>query len=277
MRGPFPFAPLQSGIQLQAQRHWGLSEDLAEEEGAPGQHLAPPSSYWAMHKVSHQPPALRPGPLQWGGGSADPCPGASSGLESRTGTDGSWHCSRALRVPCPMCAPACAVFPWLWGSWFSRGACASAPWDLPPIPGGCTGSAGATQGWGGLGSRHGSWTHPGWCRAGREDAPRQCLPSNSWGGGGIGCPRSLPLLSWVLMPPNQLSLTADPGSYKTPGSSSPAPLPAAWQLRGARGAQAESRGAAGDPGEPCGGPPQPCCPVPAPAPRWLATACCHPP
>lgn len=69
MRGPFPFAPLQPGIQLQAQRRWGLSEDLAkvEEEGAPGQYFVPPSSYQAMHKFSCQPPALRPGPLQWGG------------------------------------------------------------------------------------------------------------------------------------------------------------------------------------------------------------------
>lgn len=183
--------------------------------------------------------------------------------------------SRVCRVPCVpprvLCSHGCG------GRSSHVGPVHQPPVTPSPIPGGCTGSAGATQGRGGLGSQHGSWTHPGWCRAGREDAPCQCLPSNSWGGGGIGCPRSLPLLSWVLMPPNQLSLTADPGSYKTPGSSSPAPLPAAWQLLGARGAQAKSRGAAGDPGEPCGGPPQPCCPVPAPAPRWPATACCHPP
>lgn len=37
-------------------------------------------------------------------------------------------------------------------------------------------------------------------------------------------PQILLLLSWVLIPPNQLSVTADPSSYKTPGSSSPAPL-----------------------------------------------------
>lgn len=37
-------------------------------------------------------------------------------------------------------------------------------------------------------------------------------------------PQILLLLSWVLIPPNQLSITADPSSYKIPGSSSPAPL-----------------------------------------------------
>lgn len=37
-------------------------------------------------------------------------------------------------------------------------------------------------------------------------------------------PQILLLLSWVLIPPNQLSVTADPSSYKRPRSSSPTPL-----------------------------------------------------
>lgn len=48
------------------------------------------------------------------------------------------------------------------------------------------------------------------------------LPNNSRGGGGTGCPD--PCCPWVLIPPNQLSVTVDPGNYKTPASGSSAPL-----------------------------------------------------
>lgn len=176
--------------------------------------------------------------------------------------------------PCAYCVPkamgGCGAHG---GPWGSREPCAPTPGATPPHPWGAE--------WAVLGDRW-CWcpgVGPGHVLAGGRQAgrmlPASPCPTLAGEGVGIGCPRSLLPLSWVLIPPNQLSVTADPGSYKTPGSSSPAPLPAAWQLLGERGARAESQGAAGDPGEPCGGPTKLCCPVPAPC--WPATACCRPP
>lgn len=142
------------------------------------------------------PASLQPSdPARCGvGGSANPCPGASSGLGSRTGTDGSWHCNKAPGVLCPMGVPVCAVSPCALhprGCGAHVGPMHQPPVPLHPIPGGCAGCAGATQGraaGGGRGPGMGSWTRPGWWRAGGEDAPCQSLPNNSWGGGGTAAP-----------------------------------------------------------------------------------------
>lgn len=64
----------------------------------------------------------------------------------------------------------------------------------------------------------------GWWQADKEDSPCKSLPNSGWRRGEYQVPQILLLLSWVLIPPNQLSVTADPSSYKTLGSSSPAPL-----------------------------------------------------
>lgn len=89
------------------------------------------------------------------------------------------------------------------------------------------------------------------------------LPNNSRGGGGTGCPD--PCCLWVLIPPNQLSVTMDPGSYKTPASGSSAPLRSMAAPRGEGSSRQELGG--------CGGPwgalqrhPQALLPCPCPCP-----------
>jgi len=183
--------------------------------------------------------------------------------------DSSWHCRRAPRVLSPMCPP-CVLCPH-GGLWGSCGPRAPAPGAAAPHPWGCAGSGGR-GGWGpGVG--------PGHVQAvGVQAGRRMLLPVPARRELGRGWHRlpQIPAAAPVgANAPDPRPAPPGPAGYKTPGSSSPAPLPSAWQILGVSRARAESRGAAGGPGEPCGGPPQPCCPAPAPC--WPAAACCRPP
>lgn len=70
-------------------------------------------------------------------------------------------------------------------------------------------------------------------------------------------PQILLPLSWVLIPPNQLSLTVDPSSYKTPGSSSPAPLLQYGSTSGREEPRTRAGGLRGALGDPAGATPSP--------------------